>query len=168
MGLCCFDGAFRSVSGSASFRLPLPLDLPPRSVAEDFAAVFIYCDRKGKFAVLNVASRNKRERQSTSPQRLGLLGMMTFDCLERDLSPNVISTCLASLSRKSVQLLRFVSCSELPLHLNPIAVFYPRQRAPPSTSTVIPAIPSRINPHLVLLIRPNHQPLHRTTIFCAY
>ena len=43
MGLCCFAGGLRSPSGSPSFRFPLPLGLPPRSVAEDFTAAFIYC-----------------------------------------------------------------------------------------------------------------------------
>ena len=44
MDLCCFEGVRRSVSGFAIFRFPVPLVLPPRSVAEDFAAGFIYCD----------------------------------------------------------------------------------------------------------------------------
>src|ERR1700733_13734180 len=43
IGLCCFAGSLRSPSGSTSFRFPLPLGLPPRSVAESFAAAFIYC-----------------------------------------------------------------------------------------------------------------------------
>jgi hypothetical protein len=42
MDLCCLAGAFRMVSGTASFRFPLPWDLPPRSVAEGCVAAFIY------------------------------------------------------------------------------------------------------------------------------
>jgi hypothetical protein len=42
MDLCCLAGAFRVLSGTASFRFPVLWDLPPRSVAEDCVAAFIY------------------------------------------------------------------------------------------------------------------------------
>lgn len=54
IGLCCFAGGLRSPSGSASFRFPLPLGLPPRSVAEDFTAVFIYCGGGWRDVALDV------------------------------------------------------------------------------------------------------------------
>jgi hypothetical protein len=91
MGLCCLSGAFRSVSGSASFRFPLPLDRPPRSVAEDFAAAFIYCHSIEKDAVFDVAV----EIQAGKTEYFPRCEMMTST--EIDLSPNVISTCLAFL-----------------------------------------------------------------------
>jgi hypothetical protein len=66
MGLCCRGGAFRSAPGSASFRFPLPLDLPPRSVAEDFAAAFIYCDSIKRMLYSTLQMKSGTEQCGTS------------------------------------------------------------------------------------------------------